>query len=60
MFATNGRVRGSKAKTKARASITGKEFVCAACGKRKRVTNVEFGEQIKCDCGDSMFESYEQ
>lgn len=56
MFATNGRAGKRTTDKSARASIRGKEFVCAACGKRKRVTNVEFGEAIVCSCGQSMQE----
>ncbi len=58
MFATNGRT--GKRANKARASVKGKEFSCTACGKRKRVANVEFGEEITCECGKHMVESYEE
>lgn len=56
MFTANGRARKSRAR-KAEASIKrSKEFVCGACEKSKRVTNVEFGEQIICECGNTMYE----
>lgn len=58
MFTANGRT--GKRASKERASIKGKEFACTACGKRKRVTSVEFGEEILCECGNSMSESYEE
>jgi len=58
MFTANGRT-GRKT-TEEVASIKGKEFICANCGKRKRILNVEFGEQILCVCGKPMAESYEE
>lgn len=60
MFKANGRTtrRDSKQET---ASRYGKEFVCSACGVRKRVRSVEFGEALTCDkCGANMNESYEE
>ncbi len=59
MFKENGRAGRAKDK-RAVASVSGKEFACSACGSRKRLTNVEFGEEIICDCGKPMVESYEQ
>jgi len=58
MFTTNG--RAGKRASKERASVKGKEFSCTACGARKRVANVEFGEEIVCECGKPMVESYEE
>lgn len=59
MFTANGRAGKSTAR-KTRASISGKEFVCSACGKRKRLTSVEFGEVVTCECGEPMAEGYEE
>lgn len=58
MFTANGRAKGPKSTRSARASVGGKEFTCSACGKTKRVTNVEFGEQVLCECGAPMAESH--
>jgi len=59
MFKTNGRVGKSTIDNSDKASIKGKEFVCSACGEKKYVVNVEFGELVLCDCGNPMEESYE-
>ncbi len=56
MFATNGRIGKRTTNKSVKASVKGKEFVCVACGKRKRMTNVEFGEAIVCSCGYAMQE----
>jgi len=57
MFTANGRAGKSQA-NKTKASIRSKEFVCSACGERKRLTNVEFGEVVPCECGNAMTETY--
>jgi hypothetical protein len=59
MFKANGRV-GKERLSKERASAKGKEFACTVCDKRKQVANVEFGEQVLCECGNPMIESYEE
>lgn len=59
MFTANGRA-GKSSTRKTKVSLSGKEFACTACGKRKRLTNVEFGEAVVCECGNTMVESYEE
>ncbi len=54
MFSANGRTKrrtetGSKTTSVRR---NWKEFSCTICNKRKTLTNVEFGEQVLCDCGN--------
>ena len=36
-----------------------KTFVCSSCGKIKETNNIEFGEEIICDCGHIMTEKNE-
>ena len=57
MFKENGRV--SKPIDTETSNVVGKEFVCKSCGKITRVTNVEFGEELLCECGEPMVETYE-
>ena len=58
MYKENGRT--GRGDYKAEASHEGKEFICSACNKRKRVLRVEFGETVMCDCGNWMDERYER
>lgn len=58
MFKENGRL-GEKV-SKDKASINGKEFICSTCGKTKSVSNVEFGEEVLCECGQTMIENNEE
>jgi hypothetical protein len=54
MFTANGRT--SKRTNKERASTKGKVFICTVCDKSKRIANVEFGEEVLCECGNPMVE----
>ncbi len=56
MYKANGRVGRSEKLEKANES--GKVFVCSACGERKILTNVEFGEEVSCECGSFMVENH--
>lgn len=54
MFKENGRTKRSVNKEMASKKV----FICTdpECRKKKEVMNVEFGEEILCECGKSMVE----
>lgn len=54
MYTANGRVGKRPTDKATKASVTGKEFQCSACGKKLYLTNVEFGETVVCTCGNTM------
>ena len=56
MFKTNGRQKRPEAREKA--SNSKKVFICtdSQCGKKKEVRDVEFGEEVLCECGQGMIE----
>jgi len=56
MLKENGRYKKEDRKASASTKVN-KEFKCTGCGVLKRVSNVEFGEVVKCmKCGANMEE----